>query len=167
MATPMIAKELQATLRKAYEEARRRRHEFVTLEHLLLALLDDAKAGKALDACNVNRKKLRRSLEDFFAANLEALPPPGEGEDEEEWEPHQTLAIERVLQRAAIHAISIEMKQIDGGNVLVQLFNERYSHAAFLLQQAGVSLFDLKRYVSHGVGGGGASDDDGDTAEPG
>src|SRR6186713_312301 len=116
MATPIITKELQATLRKAYEEARKRRHEFVTLEHLLLALLDDAKASKALDACNVNRKKLRKSLEDFFATNLEALPGmEDEGEDEEEWEPHQTLAIERVLQRAAIHAISSEMKQIDGG----------------------------------------------------
>ncbi len=166
MATPMISKDLQATLRKAYEEARTRRHEFVTLEHLLLSLLDDAKASKALDACHVNRKKLRRSLEDFFATNLEALPAAEDEADDEEWEPHQTLAIERVLQRAAIHAISSEMKQIDGGNVLVQLFNERDSHAAFLLQQAGVSLFDLKRYVSHGVGADGSSDDEGDGEAP-
>jgi ATP-dependent Clp protease ATP-binding subunit ClpA len=160
----MIAKELQATLSRAYTEARTRRHEFVTLEHLLLALIDDPKAGKALDACRVNKKKLRASIEAFFEENVEPLPGGDDADDadDEDWEPHQTLAVERVLQRAAIHAISSEMKQIDGGNVLVQLFNEKDSHAAYLLQQAGVSLFDLKRYVSHGVGADGTTDEDHD-----
>ena len=157
MADPIIAKELQLTLRRAYEEVRKRKHEFLTLEHLLFALLDDPKASKTLDACNANRKKLRKSLEDFFAT-MEELPELEDGE--EPWEPHQTLAVDRVLERAAIHAISSEMKQIDGGNVLVQLFHEKDSHAAYLLQQAGVSLYDLKRHVSHGVGSDGASDDD-------
>jgi ATP-dependent Clp protease ATP-binding subunit ClpA len=152
----MIAKELQASLRRAYEEARKRRHELVTLEHVLLALLDDPKAGRALDACRVNRKKVRQELEVFFDESIEPLP-----EDvDEDWEPQQTLAVERVLQRAAIHAISSEMKQIDGGNVLVQMFNERDSHAAYLLSKAGVSQFDLKRYVSHGIGAEGMTDDD-------
>jgi ATP-dependent Clp protease ATP-binding subunit ClpA len=156
MATPTIAKELQASLRRAYEEARKRRHELVTLEHVLYALLDDPKAGKALDACRANRKKVRQGLEEFFEESIEPLP-----EDVEDWEPQQTLAVERVLQRAAIHAISSEMKQIDGGNVLVQMFNERDSHAAFLLSQAGVSQFDLKRYVSHGIGADGMDDESG------
>ncbi|AKF06861.1 ATP-dependent Clp protease ATP-binding subunit ClpA [Sandaracinus amylolyticus] len=144
----MIAKELQATLRKAYEEARRMRHEFVTLEHLLLALCDDPKAAKALDACRANRHKLRKSLAEWLENHLEAVPD----EDGDELQPHQTIAVERVLQRAAIHAISSEMKQIDGGSVLVQLFHERDSQAVYLLSQQGVSQFDLKRYVSHGAG---------------
>src|SRR5688572_7049789 len=146
MATPIITKELQATLRKAYEEARRMRHEFVTLEHLLFALLDDAKAKEALAACGANRQKIRKRLAAFFVEQLKPLP-----EDLEGVEPQETLAIQRVLQRAAIHAISSEMKQIDGGNVLVQLLHERESHAAFLLSQEGVTQFDLKRFVSHGI----------------
>jgi ATP-dependent Clp protease ATP-binding subunit ClpA len=173
MAEPKIAKELQASLRRAFEEARTRRHEFLTLEHILWALLDDPKAARTLDACNVNRKKLKKSLEDFFAKNVEVLPEPEEGE--EPWEPQQTLAVDRVIERAMIHAVSSEMKQLDGGNVLVQLFHEKDSHAAFLLQQAGVSLFDLKRYVSHGVSNedsasseeGGAIESDGDEGEEG
>ncbi len=141
----MIARELQATLRKAYDEAQRMRHEYVTLEHLLLALLDDPKASKALEACSVNRARLRKKLYAFFDESVQKLP------EDVDAEPHQTLAVERVLQRAAIHAISSEMKVIDGANVLVQLFYERESHAVFLLDQEGVQQFDLKRYVSHGI----------------
>ncbi len=145
MSSPMIARELQATLRKAYDEAQRMRHEYVTLEHLLLALLDDPKASKALEACGVNRARLRKKLYAFFDESVQKLP------EDLEAEPHQTLAVERVLQRAAIHAISSEMKVIDGANVLVQLFYERESHAVFLLDQEGIQQFDLKRYVSHGI----------------
>ncbi len=141
----MIARELQATLRKAYDEAARMRHEYVTLEHLLLALLDDPKASKALEACSVSRTHLRKKLYAFFDEKVPKLP------EDVDAEPHQTLAVERVLQRAAIHAISSEMKVIDGANVLVQLFYERESHAVYLLDQEGVQQFDLKRYVSHGI----------------
>ncbi len=154
MATPTIAKELQASLRRAYEAARERRHELVTLEHVLWALLEDPKASKALDACQVSRKKVRQKLEEFFDESIEPLP-----EDLEDFEPQQTLAVERVLQRAAIHAISSEMKQVDGGNVLVQIFNERDSHAAYVLSEAGATQFDLKRYVSHGIGPAGGDDE--------
>jgi len=147
MSSPMIARELQATLRKAYDEAQKMRHEYVTLEHLLLALLDDPKAKKALDACGANRARLRKRLYSFFEG-VQKLPEGVESE------PHQTLAVERVLQRAAIHAISSEMKVIDGANVLVQLFYERESHAVYLMDQEGVQQFDLKRYVSHGIGEG-------------
>jgi len=152
MSSPMIARELQATLRKAYDEAQRMRHEYVTLEHLLLALLDDPKAEKALEACGANRPRLRKKLYSFFGENVAKLP------EDLDAEPHQTLAVERVLQRAAIHAISSEMKVIDGANVLVQLFYERESHAVYLLDQEGVQQFDLKRYVSHGIRPDGTSD---------
>ena len=153
MSSPMIARELQATLRKAYDEAQRMRHEYVTLEHLLLALLDDPKALKALEACGVDRGRLRKNLYTFFEG-ITKLP------EDVDAEPHQTLAVERVLQRAAIHAISSEMKVIDGANVLVQLFYERESHAVYLMDQAGVQQFDLKRYVSHGIRADGSSDED-------
>ena len=153
MAAPIIAKELQASLRRAYEEARKRRHELVTLEHVLFALLEDPKAGKALQACHANKKKLKEQLDAFLATAIQPLPVEYTDDPEfDDYEPQQTLAVERVLQRAAIHALSSEMKQIDGGNVLVQMFNERDSHAAFLLTQSGVTQFDLKRYVSHGIG---------------
>jgi ATP-dependent Clp protease ATP-binding subunit ClpA len=152
----MIARELQATLRKAYDEAARMRHEYVTLEHLLLALLDDPKAQKALEACGANRSRLRKKLYAFFDEHVQKLP------EDVEAEPHQTLAVERVLQRAAIHAISSEMKVIDGANVLVQLFYERESHAVYLLDQEGVQQFDLKRFVSHGIGPDGAAESAGE-----
>jgi len=153
MSSPMIARELQATLRKAYDEAQRMRHEYVTLEHLLLALLDDPKASKALDACGANRGRLRKKLYSFFD-DQPKLP------EDVDAEPHQTLAVERVLQRAAIHAISSEMKVIDGANVLVQLFYERESQAVYLLDQEGVQQFDLKRYVSHGLPADGSPEGD-------
>jgi ATP-dependent Clp protease ATP-binding subunit ClpA len=153
MSSPMIARELQETLRKAYDEAQRMRHEYVTLEHLLLALLDDPRAKKALEACEVDRGRVRKHLYKFFEEKVPTLPEGTEAE------PHQTLAVERVLQRAAIHAISSEMKVIDGGNVLVQLFYERESHAVYLLDREGVQQFDLKRFVSHGIRPDGSEDE--------
>jgi len=154
MAGPTIAKDLQETIRKAFDLAAERRYEFVTLELLLLALLDDPKAGKALKVCGADLGSLHGKLEDFVREHLEQLP---EGAD---FEPQQTLAVERVLQRAAIHAISSEMKTIDGGNVLVQLFKESDSFAVYLLSQEGVQQLDLKQYVSHGVGPDGTTHGD-------
>ncbi len=145
MAGPIIARELQTTLRKAFDTAGAERHEYVTLEHLLLALLDDAKAAKAIEACGGNRKRMRKALVDFLEENVARVP--GEGH----LEPQQTMAVERVLQRAAIHAISSDMKYIDGANVLVQLFKEEDSHAVYVLQQEGITQFDLKQYISHGI----------------
>jgi ATP-dependent Clp protease ATP-binding subunit ClpA len=159
VAGPIIAKELQATLRKAFEEAARNRHEYVTLEHLLLALLDDPKAGRAIDDLSGNRKKLRRELHTFLDQGLEKAP------EHVDMEPQQTLAVERVLQRAAIHAISSEMKFIDGAGVLVQIFKEEDSHAVYLLEQQGITQFDLKQYVSHGVGSDGQIEREGDDDE--
>ncbi|MEM9728916.1 MAG: ATP-dependent Clp protease ATP-binding subunit ClpA, partial [Myxococcota bacterium] len=104
------------------------------------------KATDALKACGADVRRLKRRLEEFVQERLSRVP------ENVDVEPRQTLAVERVLQRAAIHAISSEMKTIDGGNVLVQLLKEDESFAAFLLQEEGVSSLDLKRYIAHGVG---------------
>ncbi len=146
MAAPKIAKNLQASLRRAYDDARARRHEFVTLEHLLRALLDDPKASAALTAVGANERRLRKDLDAFLASAFEPLPDDGA-----DFDPVETVALQRVLQRAAIHAISSETRNIDGGSVLVQILEEPESHAAFLLEQAGVSRLELKRSVSHGL----------------
>ncbi|MGB5265159.1 MAG: Clp protease N-terminal domain-containing protein, partial [Polyangiales bacterium] len=146
MAGPVIDKELQETLRKAFDRAGLMRHEYVTLEHLLLALTEDPNASKALRACGADLRRLRTRLEEFMRDRLSRVP------ESVTVEPRQTLAVERVLQRAAIHAISSEMKTIDGSNLLVQVLKEDESFAAFVLQEAGVTPLDLKRYISHGVG---------------
>ncbi len=144
MPGPIIAKDLQQTLRNAFDEAGTQRHEYVTVEHLLLALIDDVKASRALEACGANRARLADRLVAFLEQSMSPLP---EGIA---FEPQQTLAVERVLQRAAIHAISSEMQTIDGANVLVQIFKEEDSHAAYLLAEEGVSPFSLKQFISHG-----------------
>ncbi len=156
MAGPTLTRELQDTIRGAFEGAAERRHEYVTIEHLLLALIDDPKAKKAITVCGGNREQLRGALEEFFADTMIPLP-----EDLGRSEPQQTVGVERVLQRAAIHAISSEMKKIDGTNVLIQLFKEQDSHAVYLLQESGLRSFDLKRYASHGVGEDGMDGMDG------
>ncbi len=152
MAGPIIAKELQETLRRAFDDAAEKRFEYVTLEHLLMALLDEPKARKAIRALGGNIDRLRGRLEEFLDEHSTRVP------DGARHETQQTLAVERVLQRAAIHAISSEMKMIDGGNVLVQLLKEEDSHAVWLLSQEGISSFDLKQYVAHGVRPDGMSD---------
>ena len=154
MAGPIIAKALQATLRRAFDGATERRHEYVTLEHLLLALLDDPAAKKAITALGGNLKRLRAKHEDFIDEHAEVVP------DDVPYEVQQTMAVERVLQAAAVHAISSEMKEIDGGNVLVQLFRVPDSPAVFFLGEEGITQFDLKRWVSHGVAPDGSSDAD-------
>ena len=121
------------------------RHEYLTLEHLLLALTREPSTREVLDACGANVKRLRERLENFLDETVERLP---EGVDAE---PQQTIGVERVLQRAAIHALSAEQKVIDGGDVLVAIFREEESHALYLLQQEGVTRLDLLNYISHGI----------------
>ncbi len=145
MATPLIAKELQASFRLALAEAKRMRHEYLTLEHLLLALLRDSKTRQVLTACGANIRRLQKRLEEFLEQTVERLPGGLEAD------PQQTIGVERVLQRAAIHALSAEQKIIDGGDVLVAIFREDESHALYLLQQEGVGRLDVLNYVSHGV----------------
>lgn len=149
--TPTATKELQAALRTAVSIAQTKRHEFVTLEHLLLAILSDAWAVKALRACGANTVRLTRKLKEFLDTEMERLP------ESQHIEVEQTLGVSRVLQRAAIHVISSEQKSIDVASVLIAMFHEEESHAVYLLQEEGLKRIDLVNYASHGVGKGDAS----------
>src|ERR671922_342301 len=141
----MISKELEGTLKAALIEAKDRRHEYVCLEHLLYALLQDKDAKGAIVNCGGDIERLKKSLEEFFKGHLEALP---EGLDQE---PQQTLSFHRVLQRAVIHAQSAEKKEINGGNLLIAIFREPDSYAVYLLEEQGITRFDVVNYVSHGI----------------
>jgi ATP-dependent Clp protease ATP-binding subunit ClpA len=141
----MISKELESTLNIALKEAKRRRHEYVSLEHLLYALLQDKDASRAIINCGGDIDRLRKSLDEFFNGQMDALP---EGVDQE---PHQTLGFHRILQRAVIHAQSAEKKEINGGNLLIAMFREPDSYAVYLLEEQGITRFDVVNYVSHGI----------------
>jgi len=164
---PSIAKDLQDALRRAYEEAEGQRHEFVTLEHVLLGLLDDPGVGKALKACGADATLVREELYEFLDNQMEKLP------EHVDVQVQQTLGVRRVLQRAAIHVVSSDQDVIHGSSVLVQLFKEDESHAVDMLRRQGVTQFGLKRYISHGVStdglpgsGGGEGMDDDEDGEP-
>ncbi len=152
MAGPQIAKELQTSFRNALDEAARMRHEYLTLEHLLLALTKDSRTREVLKACGANVKRLQERLETFLKETVERLPEGVEAE------PQQTIGVERVLHRAAVHALSAEQKVIDGGDILVALFREDESYALYLLQQEGITRLDLLNYISHGVSKDGESE---------
>src|SRR5437773_1374729 len=141
----MISKELEGTLKTALKEAQGRRHEYLCLEHLLYALLQDKDASRAIINCGGDIERLRKSLEEFFNGELETLPA---GWDEE---PQQTLSFHRVLQRDVIHEQSAERKEINGGNLLIAMYREPDSYAVFLLEEQGITRFDLVNFVSHGV----------------
>jgi ATP-dependent Clp protease ATP-binding subunit ClpA len=160
MNPPAITADLQASLRQAIDEARRRRHEYLTLEHLLLALLDNPHVAEMLSALEVDLKVVRGELERYLEGVLEPLPP------EVTRAPEETPGIQRVLQRAAMHALSAERELIDGPAVLIAFFREPSCHALSVLQSQGVTRLDLLRYVSHeqnpdGVGGVGSDDENG------
>ena len=145
MGTPQIAKELQASFREAIADAKSRRHELLVLEHLLLALTRELKTQKVLVGCGANVERLRERLEKYLGETVETLP------DSVNAEPQQTIGIERVLQRAAIHALSAEQKVIEGPDVLVAMFREDESHALFLLQQEGITRLDLLNYLNSAI----------------
>ncbi len=141
----MISKELEATLHLALSEAKHRRHEFVCIEHLLFALLQDKDASPAIIHCGGDLARLKKELEEFFQTHLETLPKGVERE------PQQTLGFHRVLQRAVLHAQSAEKKEIHGGNLLAAIFREPDSYAVYLLEKQGITRFDIVNYISHGV----------------
>ncbi len=161
MAGPLIAKELQASFRNALEEAHRMRHEYLTLEHLLLALTKDPRTREVLKGCGANVKRLQERLEGFLEETVERLPEGVEAE------PQQTIGVERVLHRAAMHALSADQKLIDGGDILVALFREEESHALYLLQQEGVTRLDLLNYISHGISKDESGEGEGESAPRG
>ena len=141
----MISKELEGTLKTALKEAQGRRHEYLCLEHLLYALLQDKDASRVIINCGGDIERLRKSLEEFFNGELETLLV---GFDQE---PQQTLSFHRVLQRAVIHAQSAERKEINRGNLLIAMFRESDSYAVYLLEEQGITRFDVVNYVSHGI----------------
>ena len=129
----MIAQELEVSLHMAFVEARQARHEFITVEHLLLALLDNPTAAEVLRACAANIEDLRTHLKNFIADNTPVVP----GTDEVETQP--TLGFQRVIQRAILHVQSSGKKEVTGANVLVAIFGEKDSHAVYFLQRQGVT----------------------------
>ena len=144
--TPQLTSDLQETLERAFEAARLRRHEHASLEHLLLALLDDPVARKAIVACGGDLSELRDELVTFLEESWEELP------EEAEVEATPTIGFARVIQRAAIHAYSSEREEVDGGSVLASMFREEDSHAVYLLRKQGIERLDVIQYLSHGVG---------------
>ena len=143
----MIAQELEVSLHMAFVEARQARHEFITVEHLLLALLDNPSAAEVLRACAVSIDDLRKTLSNFITDNTPTVP----GSSEVDTQP--TLGFQRVIQRAIMHVQSASngKKEVTGANVLVAIFGEKDSHAVYYLHQQGVTRLDVVNYISHGV----------------
>ncbi|PKO32756.1 MAG: ATP-dependent Clp protease ATP-binding subunit ClpA [Betaproteobacteria bacterium HGW-Betaproteobacteria-9] len=143
----MIAQELEVSLHMAFVEARQQRHEFITVEHLLLALLDNPSAAEVLRACSANVDDLRKSLTNFIKDNT----PQVAGTDEVDTQP--TLGFQRVIQRAIMHVQSTGngKKEVTGANVLVAIFGEKDSHAVYYLHQQGVTRLDVVNFIAHGI----------------
>ena len=143
----MIAQELEVSLHMAFVEARQQRHEFITVEHLLLALLDNPSAAEVLRACSANIDDLRKSLTTFIKDNT----PQVAGADEVDTQP--TLGFQRVIQRAIMHVQSTGngKKEVTGANVLVAIFGEKDSHAVYYLHQQGVTRLDVVNFIAHGI----------------
>jgi ATP-dependent Clp protease ATP-binding subunit ClpA len=143
----MIAQELEVSLHMAFVEARQQRHEFITVEHLLLALLDNPSAAEVLRACSANVDDLRKSLTHFIKDNT----PQVAGVDEVDTQP--TLGFQRVIQRAIMHVQSTGSgkKEVMGSNVLVAIFGEKDSHAVYYLHQQGVTRLDVVNFIAHGI----------------
>jgi ATP-dependent Clp protease ATP-binding subunit ClpA len=141
----MLTKELQTTLNNAFIEALSRRHEYLTLEHLLLALLADTTASNIIRHCGGDLKKLHSELEEFLKLNLKPLP---KGEDQS---PEQTAAFQRVLEYAIRQAQASGRQEVNGGNILAALYQENGSHAVYLLKKQGISRLDVLNYISHGI----------------
>ena len=145
---PSFARELEQTLHNALGEASRRRHEYATLEHLLIALIDDEHASKVMTACGVSRDELRASVKHYLDNELGALVA------DTSTDPTPTSGFQRVVQRAILHVQSSGRDEVTGANVLVALFSERESYAVYFLQQQDMSRLDAVTYISHGVGKG-------------
>ncbi len=142
----MLNRELEVTLNLAFKAARAKRHEFMTVEHLLLALLDNDAAMHVLRACGVNLERLRRELQEFIDSTTPLIPT-----QDEERETQPTLGFQRVLQRAVFHVQSSGKREVTGANVLVAIFSEQESQAVFLLKQQNVARIDVVNFIAHGI----------------
>ncbi|MGY2733447.1 ATP-dependent Clp protease ATP-binding subunit ClpA [Sphingomonas sp. UYP23] len=148
---PSFASALETTLHKALEAASSRRHEYATLEHLLLALIDDEHASKVMQSCGVDTAELTATVKHYLDTELEALKVDAATD------PSPTSGFQRVVQRAILHVQSSGRDEVTGANVLVALFSERESYAVYFLQQQDMSRLDAVSFISHGVGKGGAA----------
>ncbi|MEP3350211.1 MAG: ATP-dependent Clp protease ATP-binding subunit ClpA [Marinomonas sp.] len=142
----MLDKELEQTLNTAFKAARDKRHEFMTVEHLLLALINNDAASSVLKACGVSLDVLSKELEEFVNSTTPLIP-----EDDEEREVQPTLGFQRVLQRAVFHVQSSGKREVTGANVLVAIFSEQESQTVYLLKRHGVARIDVVNYVAHGI----------------
>ncbi|AUQ25303.1 MULTISPECIES: ATP-dependent Clp protease ATP-binding subunit ClpA [Dickeya] len=142
----MLNQELELSLNMAFARAREHRHEFMTVEHLLLALLSNPSAREALEACTVDLTVLRQELETFIEQTTPTLP-----QNDEERDTQPTLSFQRVLQRAVFHVQSSGRSEVSGANVLVAIFSEQESQAAYLLRKHDVSRLDVVNFISHGT----------------
>src|SRR5919205_2464295 len=141
----MITKELQDTLNFAAMEAVKRRHEYVTLEHLLYALMHDRTASEIVRHCGGNAEALVKELERFFEERMERAPESGESL------PEYTAAFQRVVEYALLQAEGSGQKEVDGGNVLAALYQQPNSHAVYLLKKQGITRLDILNYLAHGI----------------
>ena len=143
----MISQELEVSLHMAFVEARQQRHEFITVEHLLLALLDNPSASEILKACAANVDDLRKALTQFIADNTPII----QGPDDVDTQP--TLGFQRVIQRAIMHVQSTSngKKEVTGANVLVAIFGEKDSHAVYFMHQQGITRLDVVNFIAHGI----------------
>ncbi|NQY62498.1 MAG: ATP-dependent Clp protease ATP-binding subunit ClpA [Alteromonadaceae bacterium] len=142
----MLNKDLENSLNLAFRQAKESRHEFMTVEHLLLALLDNPSSIEALNACGADMSKLRTDLLAFIGETTPVIPA---GEDERETQP--TLGFQRVLQRAVFHVQSSGKSEVNGSNVLVAIFSEQESQAAYFLKKSDISRLDIVNFISHGI----------------
>ena len=142
----MIAQDLEVSLHLAFVEARQKRHEYITVEHLLLAMLDNASAANVLRVCHANIEELRQAVTEFIDTNTPVVP----GESDMDTQP--TLGFQRVIQRAILHAQSANKKEISGANILAAMFGEKDSHAVHFLTQRNINRIDVVNYIVHGTG---------------
>ncbi|MEO5766381.1 MAG: ATP-dependent Clp protease ATP-binding subunit ClpA [Casimicrobiaceae bacterium] len=141
----MIAQELEVSLHMAFVEARQKQHEFITVEHLLLAMLDNPSAAEVLKACGVDLEELRGVLADFISEHTPRLAAHSDADTQ------PTQGFQRVIQRAILHVQSSGKKEVTGANVLVAIVGEKESHAVYFLNQRGVTRLDVVNYIAHGI----------------
>ena len=141
----MIAQELEVTLHMAFMDARQKRHEFISVEHLLLAMLDNPSAIEVLRACGANIETMREQLDHFITEHTPKVTTEGEVDTQ------PTLGFQRVIQRAILHVQSSGKKEVTGANVLVAVFGEKDSHAVYFLTQQGITRLDIVNFISHGI----------------
>ncbi|MFT6437108.1 MAG: ATP-dependent Clp protease ATP-binding subunit ClpA, partial [Candidatus Azotimanducaceae bacterium] len=142
----MLSRDLEVTLNLAFKDARVKRHELMSVEHLLLALIDNEAAAEVLRACGAEMEKLRKELVEFLDATTPLIP-----KTETERETQPTLGFQRVLQRAVFHVQSSGRKEVTGASVLVAIFSEQESHAVYILKQQDINRIDIVNFISHGT----------------